>query len=71
MDSGAIIVRDLEIMGGTPCFRGTRVPFQHLLDYLETGYGPEDFIDHFPTVAPEAVRAGLEQARHSLMAQSA
>ena len=32
-----VIVRDPEILGGIPCFRGTRVPFQNLLDYLEAG----------------------------------
>ena len=25
-------------MSGTPCFRGTRVPFQNLIDYLEGGH---------------------------------
>jgi len=32
-----IIVRDSDILGGTPVFRGTRVPFQALVDYLEGG----------------------------------
>ncbi len=45
MASG-IIVRDPEILGGIPCFRGTRVPFQNLLDYLEAG----EFLEQFPTV---------------------
>jgi uncharacterized protein (DUF433 family) len=29
-----VIVKDPDILGGTPVFRGTRVPFQALLDYL-------------------------------------
>jgi uncharacterized protein (DUF433 family) len=32
-----IITKDPEILGGTAVFRGTRVPFQTLLDYLEGG----------------------------------
>jgi uncharacterized protein (DUF433 family) len=32
-----VIVRNPDILGGIPCFRGTRVPFQNLLDYLEAG----------------------------------
>jgi uncharacterized protein DUF433 len=32
-----IVVQDEEILGGTPVFRGTRVAFQALLDYLEGG----------------------------------
>jgi len=30
-----VIIRDPEILGGIPIFRGTRVPFKNLLDYLE------------------------------------
>lgn len=33
----SIIVKDPDILGGEPVFRGTRVPFQALLDYLEHG----------------------------------
>jgi uncharacterized protein (DUF433 family) len=32
-----VILKDPEILGGTPIFRSTRVPFQALLDYLEGG----------------------------------
>lgn len=31
------IVKDPDKLGGEPVFRGTRVPFQSLLDYLEHG----------------------------------
>ena len=33
-----VVHSDPEIMGGTPVFVGTRVPFQTLLDYLEAGF---------------------------------
>ncbi len=33
----SVVVRDPEILGGTPCFRGTRVPVEYLIDYLEAG----------------------------------
>ncbi len=29
---------DPEILGGTPCFAGTRVPVDTLFDYLSGGY---------------------------------
>ena len=32
-----VIMKDPDILGDTPVFRGTRVPFQALLDYLEGG----------------------------------
>jgi uncharacterized protein (DUF433 family) len=54
----AIVVRDPEILGGTPCFRGTRVPFQNLLDFLETGETIDEFLDDFPSVSREdAIKA--------------
>lgn len=48
-----IISVDLEVMGGTPCFAGTRVPVQTLLDYLEAGDSIDDFLEGFPTVKRE------------------
>ena len=49
-----VIVKDPDILGGTPVFRGTRVPFQALLDYLEGGQTLAEFLDDFPTVTREA-----------------
>ena len=45
-----IIIKDQDILGGTPVFRGTRVPFQALLDYLEGGETLDEFLDDFPTM---------------------
>ena len=56
------ITSDTEIMGGTPCLAGTRVPFQTLLDYLEGGDSLDDFIEHFPSVSRELAVAALQQA---------
>jgi uncharacterized protein (DUF433 family) len=58
-----IITRDPEILGGTPVFRGTRVPFAALLDYLEGGQTLDEFLDDFPTVARDAAIGALEQAK--------
>ena len=55
----AIIVKDPDILGGTPVFRGTRVPFQALLDYLEGGQTLAEFLDDFPTVTRAAAVSGL------------
>ncbi len=37
-------------MGGTLVFKGTRVPAQTLLDYLDDGFSLEEFIEMFPSV---------------------
>lgn len=65
-----VIVRDKDILGGTPVFRGTRVPVQTLFDYLEGGETLEDFLEGFPTVTREAALAILEEARGLLLACS-
>jgi len=60
---------DPDILGGTPVFVGTRVPFQTLLDYLEAGDPLDEFLEDFPTVSREQAVAGLEAAKESLLAQ--
>jgi uncharacterized protein (DUF433 family) len=67
--SSDIIVKDREILGGTPVFRGTRVPFQALLDYLEGGQTLDEFLDGFPTVTRDAAVAALELAKSLLVGQ--
>ena len=66
-----IISKDSDVLGGTPVFRGTRVPFQALLDYLEGGQTLADFLDDFPTVSREQAVAAIEQAKELLVAHSA
>jgi uncharacterized protein (DUF433 family) len=61
------ITRNPEVMGGTPVFRGTRVPVQTLLDYLEAGESIDDFLDGFPSVIRAQVVAFLEQAKDRLV----
>ncbi len=57
------IVRERDVLGGTPVFRGTRLPFQNLLDYLEGGRTLDDFLEDFPTVKREAAISALEHAK--------
>ena len=65
-----VIVKDPDILGGTPVFRGTRVPIQSLFDYLEGGETLEDFLQGFPTVTRESAVAALEEAKDLLLARS-
>jgi uncharacterized protein (DUF433 family) len=65
-----VVHSDPEIMGGTPVFVGTGVPFQTLLDYLETGDPLSEFLEDFPTVSREQAVAALEQAKDALFARA-
>jgi uncharacterized protein (DUF433 family) len=65
MATSNTIVRDPAILSGEPVFRGTRVPFKSLTDYLEHGHTLEEFLDDFPGVTRTAA---IEEARSSLIA---
>jgi uncharacterized protein (DUF433 family) len=65
-----IVHRDPEILGGTPVFRGTRVPVRSLFDYLEGGETLDEFLRQFPSVRREQAIALLELARENLVADA-
>jgi uncharacterized protein (DUF433 family) len=67
----AVIIVDPEILNGTPCFRGTRVPFKNLIDYLEGGHPLSEFLRQFPTVTHAMAVRALEEAKDSLLARIA
>ena len=62
-----VIHSDLEILGGTPVFVGTRVPVQSLFDYLEGGDTLNEFLHQFPSVTREQAIAALDLARDTLL----
>ena len=64
----SVVQVDPEILGGTPVFRGTRVPVKNLLDYLTAGDTLDQFLDDFPTVKRHQAVAALELARDLLIA---
>ena len=63
-----LITSTPDILGGTPVFRGTRMPAQALIEYLEGGQTIDDFLDGFPTVTREQVIAFLEEAKARMLA---
>jgi uncharacterized protein (DUF433 family) len=64
-----LIEVDLEKMGGTPCFTGTRVPLAHLFDYLEAGDSIDEFLNDFPTVRREQALGVLELMRARILTE--
>jgi uncharacterized protein (DUF433 family) len=66
--SQSVVKVDPEIMSGAPCFTGTRVPIQNLIDYLEGGDSIDEFLDGFPSVSREQVIAFLEEAKTLVLA---
>jgi len=62
-----LITATPDVLGGTPVFRGTRVPVQTLIEYLEGGQTIDEFLDGFPTVSREQVIAFLEEAKARML----
>jgi uncharacterized protein (DUF433 family) len=67
--SESVIIQDPEIHSGEPVFRGTRVPFQTLLDYLEGGETLDEFLRQYPGVTRESAVAALEEAKGLMLAR--
>jgi uncharacterized protein (DUF433 family) len=63
------IIQDPEIHSGEPVSRGTRVPFQTRLDYLESGETLDEFLKQFPGVSRETAIAALEEAKVLVLAR--
>lgn len=62
-----VIVRDPEILGGRPVFRGTRVPVEVLFENLEDGLTIDEIIASYPSLNKADVIACLEEASANLM----
>ncbi len=66
-----VIVRDQDILDGEPVFRGTRVPFSNLVDYLMGGDSLDEFLEGFDIERETAIRALEEMNRTDLLRQVA
>lgn len=60
MTAREVINVDNEILGGTPVFKGTRVPVKNLFDYLEAGESVDDFLKDFDYIPREYCIAVLK-----------
>jgi uncharacterized protein (DUF433 family) len=68
MSAKDLITVDPEILGGTPVFKGTRVPVKSLFDYLEDNYSLDEFLECFPSVTRDMARQVLECSEAALLA---
>ncbi len=57
-----LITIDADILGGTPVFKGTRVPVKAFFEYLEDNYTLDEFLECFPSVTPDLARRVLEES---------
>ena len=71
IELGLPVIIDPEVLGGTPVFRGTRVPVKTLFDYLRWGYSLEEFLEYFPSVTRDMVMQMLSAVEHMALEQAA
>ncbi len=63
-----IVWVDPDRMSGEPCFKGTRVPVQVLIDHIEGNSTFDDFSRGFPSVTREQAIRFIELAKENLLA---
>lgn len=66
MNPRDLITVDPEILGGTPVFRGTRVPVRTLFEYLSDSLSLDYFLETFPSVPRQLAIAVLNFSKQDL-----
>ena len=67
MSKATFLESSREVLGGTPVFKGTRVPVKTLMDYLQGGDTLDEFLRDFPTVKRDQARQALNVAKDALI----
>lgn len=65
--SSNVVHIDPEILGGTPVFKGTRVPVETFFDYVQGGEPLSEFLEDFPTVTQAQVVELLEEVKGEIL----
>ncbi|MBV8567588.1 MAG: DUF433 domain-containing protein [Methylobacteriaceae bacterium] len=61
----AQIVSRPEVLGGTPCVSGTRVPAETIVAYLRAGHSAQDIFQDYPTLPIDGIDAVVRWARET------
>lgn len=56
------ITCDPEILGGTPCIKGTRIPVSVILDNLADDLDEEEILKSYPSLQHQDIRAAIAYA---------
>ena len=61
-DLPALVTFNAKMCGGEPCIGGARLPVQILFDYLSSDDAIAEFLEQYPSVSRETVRAIIDTA---------
>lgn len=67
MNANDLITVDPDVLGGTPVFKGTRVPVKTLFEYLEGNYTLDEFLECFPSVTRQMACQLLARSESALL----
>ena len=68
MNASDLITVHPDIHGGTPVFKGTRVPVKTFFAYFERDDTLEEFLECFPSVTRPMAHRVLERSESALLA---
>lgn len=61
-DTSLIVIRE-EVLGGTPCFRGTRIPVALILEKLGAGETVAEILASYVYLTEEHLQAAMEYGK--------
>jgi uncharacterized protein (DUF433 family) len=67
VNANDLITVDPDVLGGTPVFKGTRVPVKTLFEYLEGDYTLDEFLECFPSVTRQMACQLLDRSESALL----
>ena len=67
MNANDLITVDPDVLGGTPVFKGTRVPVKTLFEYLEGNYTLDELLECFPSVTRQMACQLLDRSESALL----
>ena len=59
-----------DTLGGTPVFKGTRVPISSLFEHLQSGISLDEFLSDFPSVAKPMAEQVIEFAKMAVLSMA-
>jgi uncharacterized protein (DUF433 family) len=67
VNANDLITVDPDVLGGTPVFKGTRVPVKTLFEYLEGNYTLDEFLECFPSMTRQMACQLLDRSESALL----
>ena len=59
-----------DTLGGTPVFKGTRVPISSLFEHLQSGISLDEFLSDFPSIAKPMAEQVIEFAKMAVLSMA-